>query len=51
MIARFKKALGDDVFFYMEADGIDASIYRDQWKNTQITTEVARFNLYKTENS
>jgi hypothetical protein len=44
-----RKALGEDVFFYMEIDGIDCSIYRDEWKNTKITTEVVSINLNKEE--
>lgn len=48
-VDRLRKALGEDVFFYMEIDGIDCSIYRDEWKNTKITTEVVSINLDRSE--
>lgn len=47
-IDRFKKA-NPDMFFYMEAEGIDASIYRDEWKGTSITTEVANISFDRSE--
>lgn len=48
-VDRLRKALGEDVFFHMEIDGIDCSIYRDEWKNTKITTEVVSINLDRSE--
>lgn len=49
-IDRFKKA-NPELFFFMEADGIDASVYRDEWKGTSITTEVASISFDKSEYS
>lgn len=46
---RFRKIMGEDVFFEFEIDGIDTSIYRDEWKGTSITTEVVSVNLDRNE--
>ncbi len=40
-----RKALGKDIFFQMEIDGIDTSIYQFEWKNTSILTERISINM------
>lgn len=40
-VERFRKAMPKEFTMRMECDGIDCSIFRDDWKGTSITVEVA----------
>jgi hypothetical protein len=43
-VTKFRKE-NPDYFFKMVCDGIDAGIYREDWKGTQITTEAVHLDL------
>lgn len=45
-LEKFRK-FNPDLFFRMEADGIDCSLYVDEWDNTKVMVEVARINVDK----
>lgn len=44
-LTRFRKVLGEDYFFKFEIDGVDTSIYKDDWKGTSILTECVSINM------
>ena len=37
------------MFFEFEIDGIDTAVYKENWKGTNIITEVVSVNLNKDE--
>lgn len=43
---KFRK-VNPNLFFKMEADGIDCSLYVNEWTNTKVMVEVARINNNK----
>jgi hypothetical protein len=40
-VDRFRKKMPETFTMHMECDGVDTSIFHDEWKGTKITTEVA----------
>lgn len=47
-VKRFREK-NKESFFKMECDAIDTSIYKDDWKNTNITVEVADINFNRSD--